>query len=340
MKFMMKIADKVVGLFILLAILFLATALIFMGINKRWLSKDYIFHSQFKSGNGLSLNMPIKLKGFQIGKVTKIDLNEDNLVDIELKIFDTYYNRINYNCILELATSPIGIGGGMVFYPGRNKSPSLPEHSFIPSSDFKEAKALVAAGLVAKDPADDAITDITTKVQKILAGIPAIVTNLETTTDEVNGILGNINTNLGGNYVGPVGDILQSINSSVDSINASLESVAVLTAQLEDPVGLVPKVLDAQGTIPTLLNDNNELYNEIYAILNSLSGTLKEVETLSAYINETSPQLTGILEETRSTIDKTQDVLEGLKNNPLLRGGVEKEKEQPSTFESLRDDDF
>jgi len=340
MKFMMKIADKVVGLFILLALLFMAAALIFMGINQRWLSKNYTFQSQFKSGGGLSINMPIKLKGFQIGKVTAIELNEDNLVDIEFEVFDTYYDRVNYNSVLELATSPIGIGGGMVFYPGRNTGPSLPEHSFIPSTDFPTAKQLIASGLVQKDPADDAINDIMGKVQNILGGIPAIVGNLERTTEEINSLLAAVNATLEGKHQGPVGDILYQVDGSVARINKSLDSLAVLTSQLEDPTGLVPRVMEGQGSISKILNDDNELYDQILGMLNSISGTLSEVEKLSIYINETSPQLTGIMEETRETINKTQDVLEGVKNNPLLRGGVEKEKEQPSTFQSLRDEEF
>ena len=35
-----------------------------------------------------------------------------------------------------------------------------------------------------------------------------------------------------------------------------------------------------------------------------------------------------------------QDVLEAIKNNPLLAGGVSKEREQPTTYQSYRDEDF
>ncbi len=341
MKLMIRIADKLVGLFILTALLFLAAALIFMGLNQRWLATNYTYHSRFRSGDGLSIDMPIKLKGFQIGKVTDIELNSQNRVDITFEIYDTYHEKITYNSILILASSPLGLGGGLVFYPGRAETLPLPEDSFIPSTDFQEAQSLIEAGLVDKDPSDDQITAIMNQVQTILAGIPAIEKNIEGTTAEVETLIASVNATLEGRHQGPVGEILRDLKVSVETINSSLMSIETLTGELEDPTGLVPRVMKSDSSVSKILNDDNEeLYQEIFQILNSLSGTLREVNELTQYVNQTSPQLTGLIEETRGAVSEGQQVLEGLKNNPLLRGGVSREKEQPSSFESLREEDF
>ena len=58
------------------------------------------------------------------------------------------------------------------------------------------------------------------------------------------------------------------------------------------------------------------------------------------YINSTQPQISTILEKGRDTLDQGKDVLEAVKNNPLLRGGVPPQREQTSTLKSYRDEDF
>src|SRR6056297_85260 len=158
MKFRIRFAEQIVGLFVLIAIVSLAAILIFMGINQRWFAKDYHFTSRFQSGEGLNRGMAIKLKGFTIGAVDTIDLLDDNTVQIEFHIFDTYYNRVLPNSVLQLTTSPIGIGGGgLVFYPGIDDGPPLEEGAFIPSTDFPAGRQRIQNGLVKMADKEDAV---------------------------------------------------------------------------------------------------------------------------------------------------------------------------------------
>ncbi len=61
MKFRIRFAHQIVGIFVLLAILGIAAILILLGINQRWFAKDYYFWSTFRSAGGLSVGMPIRL---------------------------------------------------------------------------------------------------------------------------------------------------------------------------------------------------------------------------------------------------------------------------------------
>ena len=58
------------------------------------------------------------------------------------------------------------------------------------------------------------------------------------------------------------------------------------------------------------------------------------------FINSSQPQIAALLEKGRTTLDQGKDVLEAAKNNPLLRGGVPERREQPTTFQSYRDEEF
>jgi phospholipid/cholesterol/gamma-HCH transport system substrate-binding protein len=106
MRFRIRFADKIVGIFILLAILGVAAALILLGLNQRWFARNYAYWSRFASAEGLSAGMPIKLKGFEIGRVDEIRLGRDNLVEMEFHVYDTYHDKVMPGSVLEKASSP------------------------------------------------------------------------------------------------------------------------------------------------------------------------------------------------------------------------------------------
>ena len=112
MKFRIRFVDQVVGIFVLIALAALVVILVLMGMNQRWFAKNYYYSSRFESASGLSIGMPITLKGFEIGKIDEITLNEENNVDVVFYIYDTFYEKVKPNSVLELATNPLGLGGG------------------------------------------------------------------------------------------------------------------------------------------------------------------------------------------------------------------------------------
>ncbi|MEW5817494.1 MAG: MlaD family protein [Spirochaetota bacterium] len=358
MKFRIRFADQIVGIFALIAITFLAGILILMGANQRWFAKNYHFTSRFKSGSGLSIGMAITLRGFQIGKVSSIALNASNEVDIGFYIFDTYYDKVLENSILELASSPLGLGGGLLFHPGKAPAARLSEHAFVPSLDLPEGQDLVKRNLVERPAVDDIIT-------RLLGNIEPILKNVNTTLSSIDTLVKTVNETFKGDSQGPVGDMLADLkrltlklNSVIDDTskrtNDLLESITVITgnvaaitgnveettAAIKDPTGLVTKVLDPQGSIKKILDDDNQLFNQIENILNGVNETINQLKAFSKFVNSTSPQISGMLTEGRQALDQGKDVLEGIKNNPLIRGGIPKQKEQPATFQSYRDEVF
>ena len=141
MKFRIKHADKIVGLFILLAIAGMIFILIILGANQRWFGRNYYYYSKFQSATGLGRGMAITFKGFEIGKVDNFDLTENNEVNVNFYIYDNYHEIVNVNSVLELAASPFG--SAMLFYPGKAGSIPLQEREYVPSIKSKEGKKLL-----------------------------------------------------------------------------------------------------------------------------------------------------------------------------------------------------
>ncbi|MFO7849014.1 MAG: MlaD family protein [Spirochaetia bacterium] len=351
MKLRIRFAEQIVGLFVIAAVVTLAGILIFMGINQRWFSKDYQFVSQFLSGEGLKRGMSIKLKGFKIGSVDSVRLSDDNTVEIEFHIYDTYYNRVKEHSVLELTTSPIGLGGGgLAFHPGRSDGELLPEGTFIPSLDFEEGKRLVEEGLVQMPEKTDATS-------AILDRIGPILDTTHSTIESVDTILTSLDSTLKGTDKGPLGSVLKETETLLAGVNTSLiqmtdeispillhtsditSNIEKTSAQLADTQGLVRRLLGDEGSVGKMFSDD-ELYFRITGVVSELEAVAGELSSFSAYVNEQKPQITTLIEKGKSAIDEGENVLEGLSNNPLLRRGITEEYPSPSTFQGYRDEDF
>lgn len=361
MKFRIKFANQIVGLFILLAILGLVGAFILLGANQRWFAKNYYFYSRFKSGGGLSRGMAITFKGFDIGKVDDVRLDpETRLVTMDFHIFDQYYRHVVLeNSVLELASSPIGIGGGLVLHPGKVANPPLPpleEGSYIPSLDFKEGIELVRQGLVERSTKDDTIGallsnigPILDKVDTILYSVNEVALSLDNALkgQEENNQLGSllhstdtlltsVDDIMRGRDEGPVGNMIENVSSASAAIDDSIFKITRdLTALAQDL-----KLITGNIEQMTSLEEDNPLYQDVDEILERVKGMVGEIEDFASFITGTSPQISGLLEESRAALVKTQDVMEALKNNPLLRGGVPKKREQATTYRGYRDEEF
>jgi len=389
MKFRIRYADQVVGVFVILAFIILAGTIVLVGANNRWFARDYRFESRFASSSGLSVGTPILLKGFQIGRIDTIELTSKNEARVTIAIFDTYADRVRLNSLMEYVTSPIGLGSQLLFHPG--KSTALAEEgSFIPSFDTPEGKKLVEADLVNRPPKDDTIT-------RLLSNMNPLIENVNATVEELQITVALVNDVLAGKGIGPIAaalddtaktisgvktlvanvdrlvvnadDLLGTTGTRADSIISEVEqsvptmlaqvesavvsardtvdSVSAIAANLEktsaslaDPTGLVPKLLDPKGSIKTLLDDNGVLFGRVDGSLAQVEAALSNLNDATASFSDQMPRIVGVIEQARGAIVKAEDVMEGLKNNPLLRGGIPERVENTSAPSGARTTDF
>ena len=375
MKLRIRFAEQVVGAFVLLAILGVGAILVSIGINQHWFARNYYFVSRFASADGLSTGMPITLKGFEIGKIGRITLNPRNEVDVVFSVQDTYYDRVHRHSVLELATSPIGLGVSLKFHAGKDRGPPLPEGSFIPSLDSEEGRRNVEDGLVDIPKGEDVLGSVISKLNPILDETRSTIT-------EIRHMAGTLDLALSGRG-GPLGDMVmgvsatpQKVNRAIDDVNvkvntlldrltvvsANLEEITAktsgvigdlstnldaisrnvkdMTADLKNTQGLAKRLLDPKGSMDTFLNDQNKLYDQVENTIRNADEIVAQLKSFMEFVNGTRPQISSVLEKGNNALDEGKDVLEAVKNNPLLRGGVPAPVPPPGMLKGYRDEDF
>lgn len=347
MKFKIKYADQIVGIFIILVIFAISLLFIFMGVNQRWFEKNYIFYTTFLSADGLKNDMPIKFKGFEIGKIKSINLSDRNDVEVEFYIFGEYIDKIYPNTIIQKVS---GLSSEVIIHLGKETTHFLPEFSFIPSFNSETAQEFMREDLVTIASTDTTIT-------RLLSQVDPIIFKINTLLDNTNIIIKTFTNAVTGKDEGDIGKIVKNTEQITEGLNTILIEVSTeinqLVANIEnltsnfsifsdyinEPEGLLPKLAGENSSIAAFLNDNAKLYGEIEAILENINMLTYNLDQFTEFLNYSTPQLTGILEEGRGALREGTAVMEGLKNNPLLKKGIS-ERKAPETFQSNRQEDF
>ncbi|MCL2762040.1 MAG: MlaD family protein [Treponema sp.] len=333
MKFPIRYADQVVGTFIILALGALVFVIFMLGSNQRWFSRDYNFITYFGSATGLSQNMPVSYKGFTIGRVKSIRLAEDDSVEVNFTIFDTYIDRVRRGSVVEVMVSPIGALGGsqFLFYPGLG-SERLSEGDVIPSASSTEGKWLVSAGLATQtDGGDDSIAHIMNGVGTLISTLNVLMADLK------DAFQGTDRTTLGrtfGELEGAMAGLQVMANTLpgdlMSLLNPILTSLDTLANDIANPDGTIAAILDAEG----------DVYTNLVLAIEGFAGTLKNVETVTGFFPSQLPQIAALLADLNSTLVVAEDVLIALTNNPLLKRGIPERAETSVGGSYARDMEF
>jgi phospholipid/cholesterol/gamma-HCH transport system substrate-binding protein len=330
MKFKIRHADKIVGILTLLAVVFLIVTIFFLGSTQRWFSIKHSFYTVLESASGVSENMPIQYKGFTVGNVDTVELNENDEVIVTFHIFDEYMDRTKEGSLVNVIVSPIGLGNQFQFYPGLGDL--LEENTFIPLIDSYEARQLMSQGLTQVNEGEDTISSLVAQVGDVLGSINNVL------IDAGDAIIGTDATTLG-RIIGGVEGTMTSISGAASNIDDGLPPVLKededTLASLQNAVSsLNEKLNDPDGMLSSLLASDGAMFNSLEDSLDSVSSTLNNIERMSG------TQLGGLIEELRVTISSAEDVLESLKNNPLLKKGFTEDVTAESGGNSPRDISF
>jgi phospholipid/cholesterol/gamma-HCH transport system substrate-binding protein len=340
MKFIIRFADQVVGILIIVALAALIVLIVFLGSGQRWFAKDYQFVTYFNSAEGLSKNMAVQYKGFTIGRVKSFDLTWDDRVEVRFYIFDTYITRVRRGSLVDISVSPVGLGNQFHFYAGLGYE-QIEEGEFIPAASSVEGKQALEMGIAYIPRQDDSIGMILSQVNLVLASVETLAKDLtgalEGSDDTTLGrTLGNIEetsrslTEIPDMVQGVLDQLLGTVDQLMTSVRPILANLQTVSEDLSDPDGSVAQILNSEGPV----------YSSLVSTLESVSGTVKSVEKAAAFVPAQLPQIAVMLDEAQRVLRGVEDTLTAVLNNPLLKNGVGDRVENQPTGTSMRDIEF
>lgn len=314
MKFKIRFADQIVGFFSLLALAGLIVFIFALGASQNWFVKKNVYHTYFTSGAGFSTGMDVTYKGFSIGKIQDVKLIGSE-VRVDYYILGEYADYVKENSLVELITSPIGLGSSFVFHPGKGPG-LLPTDSEIYRLDSLNAREIIASKKIRLESQEDSIGVLMKKVSTIM--------------DNVNLLLMNINGAISGRGVGS--EFTTPIKQIIENIKEITKNISTLTGTLNSDDGAVPALLgdDLTASISDVLSNISVISEQITSIAGNAD----------SLVDSAMPEVDSALLQLNSVLLEVQDVLSGVKNNPLIRGGVPDRTKGKSSTSQLRNEDF
>lgn len=303
MKFKIKYADQIVGILSIFAIAALIFIIFLIGTTQKWFVPKHNYYTIISSAS-IGEGKSIQYKGFEIGKVKTVSLTENDKVRVDFYISDEYINKVTENSIIEISVSPIGLGSSVVFYPG-NSTRSQEENTFIPEKSSPEAKELIKTKKVFVAEQSDSINTIISSATSLLSDLDNLIKQINLAVE------GNNDTELSRTLV---------------ELNNILGNIASITE-------------DAEGLIPMLLEDD-EAKGSIAKMLGNINIALSDVNSITTSFNKEMPNISIILSQVQQVLKEAQAVMQGLKNNPLIKNGVTEKMEKETATPKLREDNF
>ena len=302
MKFKIKYADQIVGILSLVAIIALIFIIFLIGSTQKWFVPKHNYYTVISSASNISAGKAITYKGFEIGKIRNFSLDDSNNVIVNFYITDDYKSKAVRNSIIEILTSPLG--SSVVFYPGNSKD-FLPDNSYVPERSSDEAKELLKYHMVS-------VVEQTDSLNTILAMATTLVGDIDTLVKQINLALEGSQDTL--------------LTTTITQLNAILANINELTST---GTGLVPKLLEDENSQGSIAN-----------VLLQLDSTMGDINSITSSVESNMPGISVLISQMQTLLKQMQDVMEGLKNNPLLKNGISEKPEKENATPKLREENF
>ncbi len=332
MKFKFKHTDKIVGFFLFTALVVLILSFVVIALSQKILVKKYEFQTRFKDAVGLSSTTVLKFKGFEIGKIKDFNLNEENLIDARIVVYEEYRNKIVVNSVINKSSNPLTGKSSLEFLQGPDWKDILPEGEYIPSLSMPEGQKLLEENIIQKE--GDVIASVLTNIDNILY-------NLNQDNNADKGVIFRLLYNLANSSevlnkdLNRMYELMGTMNTELQLTTGLLQETLISTRttleNYQDPEGLLVKMIDP---------DRTDLITPLSQSLNQLNENLVQLDELLDFLNSRTPEFSTIILEGKNSLLAVQKTLEGINNNPLIRRGIPDDSKATDNNSKLRPKDF
>jgi ABC-type transporter Mla subunit MlaD len=322
--------ERVVGVFVLLATLLLLAGFAYYlrhtAAAKGWFTPKVAYYTYLRNANGLKAGDPVKLMGFAVGEITRVEAMppfDQYDVYIEFQIKSPYYGYLWSDSKVKVAAADFLGGRYLEVTKGINGKPTVRE----------EKKALFLLADAGKDLYESAATRklygleamespaVTDQLQVLVAKVEAAMPGILGITNRVNDILASSTL-----AINRAAAAITNLDATVVSARPVLTNLAVITAQLRDPRGsfgewIIPTNINRQVQT-TLASANQTLVTantNMVEIAAGLKRTLDDSAQITSNLNAQVQANSLILSEISALVIHADELMQGLKRNWLLK---------------------
>ncbi len=313
-----RFLDQIVGVFLVVTLVLLIISLVFIGGGKGWFRQYDPYYAVFREGYGLQPGSRVEMLNIEIGKVTSIEIDESNQVQVSLKLLESYADKVRADSLLTVTGTPILGTSYLSLTPGSPSAPPLPKDSRIPSEDKKSITDYLeyVRSLELEEKFETAT--------RIMENVAQITERLKEPEGPLFGPLHELHLMLGHlkRGEGALGRILREDGLYV-SAEQSMAEAAPLLANLRSVSGeLVRITVETE----TALAQFGDVMDRVSSLLATLQPVVETFPQMTEDVRHLLRSLPPVVQSARRTMDDAGEAVGALKRNPLVRMGLPAEE--------------
>jgi len=276
--FRLRHADRIVSIFLLAVLSVLIVVAVLVVKGQELFAERVMYWSIFDSAEGLTAESPVRIAGLDVGKITKVELTDDDRVRVELEILQRYTDRLvadadGLDCNKSFdrpkgcgsrLVSPGGLGlgaiftggAGLVIQVGQRDNARIAPGGYVPS----EAEEGIMARLE-REGLLEQLREIVSQASLMLARVNApegpfwkSLYNLEQVTSQAQsgeGVLGEL--------MQPQSPLYRKVQASLSSLQKSMAQVENSTTHIQEVTGGVQAEM---GKLTALISNLEKFSND------------------------------------------------------------------------------
>lgn len=288
----MKLA---VGIFVILLSLLFGSLVYVILKEKGIFEKKFAFNFYTTSAESLSIGMPIRYSGFEIGTIKNIELTEQGVVYVAFDVMKDHAKWIRRNTVLQLEKPLIGSAT-------LNVLTTLGEPPLEPGSALR---------MVVQDD----INDIITKIEPVVSNLQNIVASINTITVKLadeEGDLFRTLANLQAYSAKMVQDdaLLTTLTGDPESAKRFAEGVKTLQAAVGE-IDVMTREFHQKVVTPSsdLLKALDAILRDIAKKLETIDGTIKAIGSYDVDLVELKGDVRTGIQRTNNLLNRVNSML-------------------------------
>lgn len=297
--------ERLVGVFVLAAILLLFLLLAFNRQTKDLFEPKFALHATITDAQGVTEDTPVMVYGLQVGKVSKLSLSQDNRIAVTMEIQERFHRLIRTDSTAEISKLSVIGNAAISIKAGSPDKPMIPTDGELVLSQPMSVDQMLA------------------QVQPVLADVKSTLSQINQLTHaiepaDLNALVKNLAVVSGnlkvitGEFASPQGTA--NTSAAVQNLAGTLKE---LQARLAEVQPLIKNANAASADMPGLLSQTHKLVTQ----LNTTMGTVN-------YQLQALPDMVG---RTRQILDETDSTLQAIQNTWPISSSVAKKPDTTVT---------
>ena len=259
-----------VGFFIVSTTLLIVSSLGYVAYKKGFFAQEHVFTLSSRSGENLTEGMPVLFSGFKIGRVHSLELNDEGIVMISIKVPDRHVKWLRADSIFTLEKPLIGSARINVTTANLNAAPlsnkTIPR--VVEANDINEAV--------------QNIRPIIEKINKIADNVDRITADFSSPQGDFNRILRNAR-----DITQQAGTILKKVDDMASKTDRGIYG----------PEGLLPAVRTILVDLIAKLRKLDPAFENVSKITAEAADSTRDLQLLRREIDETVDAINGLVHD-------------------------------------------